>query len=168
MLGRVGLALLVLAIFSGCLECPSCEQGIKTFFCPEDNCSEVIVSEFDLAQESIDVAVYSFTSDKLANALARASARGVRVRLVCDYSQSRSQYSLFSAVQEIGISACAKKSSGLMHNKFAVIDGKKVIAGSFNYTSAADTKNDEFFLVIESKKTAKEFTLEFQELLNQC
>ena len=51
-----------------------------------------------------------------------------------------------------------------LHHKFAVIDNKTVITGSFNWSPAAAHTNDETLLVIESAKLAAHFTREMDRL----
>jgi len=56
--------------------------------------------------------------------------------------------------------------SGLMHNKFCVLDGERVITGSFNpHNRAAKDRNN--VVVIDSRKVAEAFQREFQELQRQ-
>ena len=51
-----------------------------------------------------------------------------------------------------------------LHHKFAVIDGKTVITGSFNWSPAAAHTNDETLLVIDSPTLAAHFTREMDRL----
>ena len=51
-----------------------------------------------------------------------------------------------------------------LHHKFAVIDNKKVITGSFNWSPSAAHTNDETLLVIHSPQLAKHFTREMDRL----
>ena len=51
-----------------------------------------------------------------------------------------------------------------LHHKFAVIDNKTVITGSFNWSPAAAHTNDETLLVIHSTKLAAHFTREMDRL----
>ena len=51
-----------------------------------------------------------------------------------------------------------------MHHKFAVIDRKTVITGSFNWSPSAAHQNDEVLLVIESPLLAAHFTREMDRL----
>jgi Phosphatidylserine/phosphatidylglycerophosphate/cardiolipin synthases and related enzymes len=52
------------------------------------NCASIIVSLIDSARRSVLVAVYSFTSDQIADALIRAHRRGVEVRVVIEAGQA--------------------------------------------------------------------------------
>ena len=51
-----------------------------------------------------------------------------------------------------------------LHNKFAVIDNKTVITGSFNWSPSAAHTNDETLLVIHSPQLAQHFTREMDRL----
>ena len=51
-----------------------------------------------------------------------------------------------------------------LHHKFAVIDNKKVITGSFNWSPSAAHTNDETLLVIHSPQLAKHFIREMDRM----
>ena len=51
-----------------------------------------------------------------------------------------------------------------LHHKFAVIDNKTVITGSFNWSPSAAHTNDETLLVIYSPKLAAHFTREMNRM----
>ena len=51
-----------------------------------------------------------------------------------------------------------------LHHKFAVIDHKTLITGSFNWSPSAAHTNDETLLVIHSPQLAKHFTREMDRL----
>ena len=51
-----------------------------------------------------------------------------------------------------------------MPHKFAVIDNRKVITGSFNWSPSAAQTNDETLLVIHSPQLVKPFTREMDRL----
>jgi phosphatidylserine/phosphatidylglycerophosphate/cardiolipin synthase-like enzyme len=54
--------------------------------------------------------------------------------------------------------------SDKLHHKFAVVDNKTVITGSFNWSPSAAHTNDETLLVIHSPQLAKHFTREMDHL----
>ena len=54
-----------------------------------------------------------------------------------------------------------------MHNKFAVIDNKVLITGSFNWTSQAVNANQENIAVIENSHLVKLYNQEFEKLWSE-
>lgn len=52
----------------------------------------------------------------------------------------------------------------LLHHKFAVLDSKKVITGSHNWSANANKNNDEAILVVESPEVATAYQEEFKRL----
>ena len=55
---------------------------------------------------------------------------------------------------------------GLMHNKFAIIDGKSLITGSFNWTLTAEERNEENLLIITDEGTIEKYKERFEYLWN--
>ncbi len=51
-----------------------------------------------------------------------------------------------------------------MHHKFAVVDGRSVATGSFNYTLSADGKNYENLLIVTDPALAGQYTSAFDEI----
>jgi len=56
------------------------------------------------------------------------------------------------------------KGRGIMHNKFAVIDEKEVITGSYNWTNNAEENNYENAVFITDPEIVKQFSSEFDRL----
>src|SRR5436309_13736824 len=86
--------------------------------------------------ETIEMAAYAFTNENIAKALLDAVKRGVKVALVMDKSQTKgSQASLHDELEKAGTaSRLISPPGGIMHDKFIIVDGKKVEWGSYNYT----------------------------------
>ena len=55
-------------------------------------------------------------------------------------------------------------STYLMHHKFAIVDGKVLINGSFNWTRQAITGNQENLIITDDKAITPLFVTEFQKL----
>jgi phosphatidylserine/phosphatidylglycerophosphate/cardiolipin synthase-like enzyme len=53
-----------------------------------------------------------------------------------------------------------------MHHKFMIVDGELVVTGSYNWSTAAEDRNDENFVVIRDKAVVDRFTQEFNRLLS--
>jgi phosphatidylserine/phosphatidylglycerophosphate/cardiolipin synthase-like enzyme len=47
-----------------------------------------------------------------------------------------------------------------------IVDGELVVTGSYNWSTAAEDRNDENFVVIRGKEVVDRFTQEFNRLLS--
>lgn len=150
-------------------------MAVQACFSPLGKCSNHIVRELGQAQREILVAVYAFTSDELAWALAKARQRGVTVQVVLDQefdAGTESSKRAFLEQQRIAVrrasglsSANRERGAGIMHQKFAVIDRRVVLTGSYNWTASADNVNDENLLIFrDAGALAEEYRKEFLRL----
>jgi phosphatidylserine/phosphatidylglycerophosphate/cardiolipin synthase-like enzyme len=108
--------------------------------------------------------MYSFTNDQLGDALVRAQARGVDVRVILETQEDSSKYSEHSKLTAAGIPVRLDSNPQLLHDKFAVIDDAFVITGSMNWTQNGVKENNENELVIHSPQLNVQFANEFQKL----
>lgn len=120
------------------------------------------------AEQSIDVAAYSFTSYKIADALIEAHQRGVDVHVLLDKGQGKRHYRAIEEMQDAGIPIRINSHYAIMHDKYIIIDGKTVETGSFNYTASAERRNAENVIVIKNnKKLAHEYMENWQKLWDE-
>lgn len=140
-------------------------QNVSTsaFFCPEDGCDNIIISNIRSAQRTIHIAIYSFTLDAISDELIKAAQRGVEIKVVLERSQL-SNYSEYEKLKAAGIDVRLDTNPAAMHNKFAIIDGVRVITGSYNWSRQATTQNDENIVIIDSPTIAKAYENEFYEI----
>jgi len=117
-----------------------------------------VVKEIAAARSTILVQAYSFTSTPIAKALLAAHKRGVTVQVILDKSRKTEKYSEADFLVNVGIPVQIDAKHAIAHNKIMVIDGATVIAGSFNFTKAAETSNAENLLVIRSPELAAKYT----------
>ncbi len=141
-------------------------NSIEAYFCPADNCSQKLISQFDSAKSSIDGAIYSFTLDSIGDSLVSAKKRGVNVRIVME-RQQLSEYSELEKLQNAGINVRIDSNPAYMHDKFAVIDKNVVATGSFNWSQNADEKNNENLVIINSQELAQKFETEFDVIFTK-
>lgn len=116
----------------------------------------------DTAQSSIDIAAFEIDSERIADAILRAKSRNIPIRIVTD-SDYKDEAQLQRLIQA-GIPVVEDQRSGLMHNKFVVVDQKTVWTGSFNLTENCSWKNNNNAIKIQSKDLAANFTREFEEM----
>jgi len=150
-------------LLSGCIE-ETQENSVDAFFCPQDHCEERALSAIDSAKSTVDVGIYSFTSKELFGALMDAQRRGVRVRVVADYTQSKGNSSVVPFLDGNGIDSRIYPKGTTLHDKFAIIDDELVLTGSYNWTTNADERNRENLVFIQNKEIAREYEDEFFRL----
>lgn len=139
-------------------------QPIKVYFSPNGGCQQAVVAEIRKAQETIDIAMYYLSSREIAQALVKASDRNVAIRIVLDQGQEIEAASKSTYLIKHGFQVRYHLGFGLMHNKFAIIDGKSLITGSFNWTKTAEEKNEENLLIITDQDTIAKYEGRFNYL----
>lgn len=147
--------LIVLILLTGCTQ-------VDAYFCPGDNCHEVIIAEIEKAEHEILFATYSFTHPAIATAITIKAHENVSVRGIID----QSYYSQFDRLAYQGIDVTKDSKPGLMHNKFWVIDSKVVITGSMNPTKNGAERNRDNIIVVRNGDVARRYRNEFDTLVN--
>ena len=169
---RVGLLFVLIALLPHYVQA---EMVVQACFSPQGKCSAHILREIDQAKKELLVAVYAFTSDDLATALVQARKRGVSVQVVIDRefdAGNEKSKGKFFDTQKIPLRRLSgekpkaqEKETGLMHQKFAVVDRKTVLTGSYNWTHSAERLNDENLLLFrDAGPLAEEYRKAFLRL----
>ena len=138
---------------------------IKVIFTSEDAALEdAIIPIVNSATRTIRFLAFSYTDFPLADAMIKRSQNGVDVAGVFDKTQSGGQGA------EIGTLLCAQvpvRQDGnpqFMHNKTIVVDERYVITGSLNYSTSAETSNDENVIIIDNPDIAKLYMQDFERV----
>jgi len=139
------------------------DLGDKVTLSLQENPVQVARAEIDAAAESIDVVVYKFDERVLRKALERAIERGVRVRILADLDEARSKGSEVQRVQRAGARVALWR-RGKLHAKFTIIDGKRVLTGSYNWTASASESNVELLVDLGNPDDVKQFEQAFETL----
>lgn len=138
------------------------------YFSPRGGAQAALVHRIDQAQQSIFVLAYSFTSAPVAGALIRAQQRGVQVQAILDRSQRTARNSKGQALAAAGAGVYIDARHAIAHNKVLVIDSRTVVTGSFNFTAAAETKNAENLLFLDSPDLARLYRDEWEKHWWHC
>lgn len=140
------------------------DTEIEVYFAPEDDVKEKIVKEIRKAQKSIHFAYYSFSDEDYSDEIIERFKNGVIVEGVVDDTASAGEEAV-SEMYDAGIGVIRSHPlAPSMHHKFMIIDMKKVIAGSFNLSEAANEENDENILIIHGDEVAQTYYAEFKRL----
>ena len=141
-------------------------QSIRVYFSPNGGCEEAVISEITKATHTIDIAMYYLSSRQIAQALVKAKEKNVLVRIVLDQGQEIEASSKSGYLVRHGFEIRYHLGFGLMHNKFAIIDGQTLITGSFNWTLTAQERNEENLLIITDQGTIEKYKDRFNYLWN--
>jgi phosphatidylserine/phosphatidylglycerophosphate/cardiolipin synthase-like enzyme len=121
-----------------------------------------LVDSIASADQSIDLALYSFSLPTIADALIGADTRGVEVRLVME-ADNMDSYQV-NRLQAAGIPIQGDSSEGLMHNKFVIIDDREVWTGSLNLTITGAQEDANNLIRLTSPELALDYSVEFEAM----
>jgi competence ComEA-like helix-hairpin-helix protein len=144
----------------------------------------LIAQTLSQAAQSVDLALFVFSEQQLANVLESRHLGGVKVRALIDPGFAYRNYS--EALDMMGVAlgeGCKFEANNrpwqqplervgvpqlpagdVLHHKYGVIDSRVVITGSHNWSDAANKSNDETVLIIDSPVVAAHYVREFQRL----
>jgi len=137
------------------------------------------------AQRRLNLALFVFSAQNLADALVALQQRGVAIRVLADPGFASRP---FSEVLDLlgtsrpdrqcrleannrpwqqpleGVGTPRLAGGDKLHHKYAVIDGRTVLTGSFNWSPSAAFQNDETLIRIDSPLLAAHFEAESDRL----
>jgi len=128
---------------------PASGVTAQVFFSPKGGAQQAVIAAIDGATKEVLVQAYGFTSGPIALALINAHKRGVRVELLMDKGEASDRGSVVPALLKAGIRVWIDGGGGLQHSKIMLIDGHKIITGSYNWTLNAEQSNEENLLIID-------------------
>lgn len=138
---------------------------LTTWFSPQDQSLRYGVRALIAKAEShINVAVFFFTAKNLTADLIAAHKRGVDVRVIIDATSAKNEYTKHEILRKAGIPVKVENWGGKMHMKAASIDGRNLILGSMNWTSAGEWSNDENTLLLNSPRLTQQFDTYFEKI----
>jgi phosphatidylserine/phosphatidylglycerophosphate/cardiolipin synthase-like enzyme len=140
------------------------EVKSSAYFSPGDDCLHRIQQFIREAQHSLDICVFTITDNRIVEKILDAHNRGVLVRVISDNDKSEDLGSDFDYLLEKGVACRADKTDAHMHHKFAIADGNKLLNGSYNWTRAASSENNENVTVTNHKALVNQFSNEFLRL----
>jgi len=136
----------------------------EVYFSLSDNPQKEIIENINQAEAFINIAMYIFTDREIAIPLVKARERGVKVRLYLDQDQVDYKYSQSRFLVQKGVKTRISSNKYIMHNKFAIIDNRILLTGSYNWTFSANNRNDENLMVIDDPEIIEIFQNQFVNL----
>ena len=129
-------------------------KPIEIYFCPTDDCNKILTDFIGSAESSVHCALFDINLKDVISILATKSS-SIDVKIVVDNNN-------YGEITGPGVKQ--DDNSQLSHNKFCVIDNKKIFTGSFNPTERDAYKNNNNLLIVYSELLAKNYEDEFSEL----
>jgi phosphatidylserine/phosphatidylglycerophosphate/cardiolipin synthase-like enzyme len=145
------------------------ERRVDTFFSPDDRVLRALMPLLSAAEESIYFLAFSFTSNELGEIVRAQAEAGLTIQGVMDDEQIRSnQGTEFDPFRQAGLEVLIDGIDGQMHHKVFIIDEEIVVLGSYNFSRAAEERNDENLLIVYDEAIAEQFIMEFQRVSAQA
>jgi phosphatidylserine/phosphatidylglycerophosphate/cardiolipin synthase-like enzyme len=131
---------------------------------------DLLKNTISQANETIDIAIYSFEHHELLALLDQKKQEGVKIRIVIPYSK-KNQHDNFFRDHKFDIKTIGKNDEHFMHHKFIVVDGytenPKVVFGSSNFTDIQMKYDPGFMMYSENLEFASFFLMEFERVYDQ-
>ncbi|MEM9538250.1 MAG: phospholipase D-like domain-containing protein [Cyanobacteria bacterium P01_E01_bin.42] len=152
----------------------------------QESSNGLISRTLNRAETDINLALFVFSEQRLADTIASRHQRGIEVKALIDSSFAFREYS--EALDMLGVVLrrdCQEEANNrpwqnpistvgishlplgdVLHHKVGIIDRKIVITGSHNWSAAANNNNDETLLIVENPVVAAHYQREFTRLYN--
>ncbi|MFK7771053.1 MAG: phospholipase D-like domain-containing protein [Saprospiraceae bacterium] len=129
------------------------------------NIVDTIISYIDAAQQTLDITMYEAENQPIVDAINAADDRGVTVRVISDDMGTNEFFDGLNST----ISYLEGNATGIMHDKFFIIDRENVdnawvLTGSMNHTVNNLGWDYNNIITIQDQSLARAYTLEFQEM----
>ncbi len=129
-------------------------------FSPDQNCDEKLKKFILSAKETLDVAIFDLNDQKIIDAIIEQSFK-VKLRIVINRKlrhnpEAMEQFKKNKLFVRIG------KQKGIMHNKFVIVDGKRLETGSFNFTNGAANSNQENQIYLSTPSIVEQYKERFE------
>lgn len=142
---------------------PFLDDSISTtpevFFCPEDNCKEILLALINNSKQKIDCAIYDISSKDIADAFISKHQEGINIRIVTDNERSTTKTSQIGNLKFFNLDILVSPfKNSYMHNKFCIFDENTVLLGSSNFTENSFFESYNNILIFNDHKLANILT----------
>lgn len=154
----------------------------------EKSSNGLISRTLTTATQSIAMALFVLSDQRLVNALEPIHNKGVEIKTLIDPGFAYRSYSEALDMMGIVLAEDCKLEAGnrvwqppiatvgvpkllpgdLLHHKFGIVDQQIVITGSHNWTDAANLGNDETVLIVHNSTVAAHYQREFDRLYSKA
>jgi phosphatidylserine/phosphatidylglycerophosphate/cardiolipin synthase-like enzyme len=140
-------------------------RRVECYFSPSDRATSKIIAAIDAAQHSVGFALLTLTRADIANSVLARKTAGLKVRGVVD--NNTDQGTQYNFLLSSGVDMHLKTGPGLLHHKYGIIDAENphwnsvTMTGSHNWTTSAESANNENMLIIYDGNVTNQYLQEF-------
>jgi phosphatidylserine/phosphatidylglycerophosphate/cardiolipin synthase-like enzyme len=158
-------ALLLSLLIAASAHADAVDCRVSSQFSSQGSVGKVVTEAIRGAKERLTIALYGFDNTDLADELIDLVKKKVAVRVKVDSARSASKkiIAIIDKLKAGGVEVQTVAPTGRNHNKFAIIDGTKVLTGSYNWTLKSEN-NWENLLVLDCADLAKAYEAEWQRI----
>lgn len=139
----------------------------QAWFSPGDDCLKAITGQLRACRQRADLCVFTLSDNRISDEVLAAHRRGVAVRLITDNDKAFDRGSDVIGLRDAGVPVRVDQSAAHMHHKYALFDGRWLLNGSYNWTRAAATENEENLVLCNDPSLLRQFGQAFETLWNQ-
>ncbi len=134
----------------------------------QNGVDEQLAAEIGRVERTLDIAAFELNNEIITQAILDAHNRGVAVRMVVDDEHTlEDDDSTIVEIELAGIEIVDDDRSGLMHNKFMIMDRNRVWMGSMNFTQNGVYRNNNNALLLRSPQVVSTYQAEFNEMFER-
>jgi phosphatidylserine/phosphatidylglycerophosphate/cardiolipin synthase-like enzyme len=143
---------------------------ISMFFSPVDPTQQIVLDHLAGATASVHLVFFNIRLQAVADELVAQHQAGRDVKILMDQKQMDKSYNTLDdwmAQQGLDLTGILNDSAtdSTMHNKFSIVDGRRVLTGSMNYSTTAFNRSEEDLVLIDDADIAALYEEELLELL---
>lgn len=143
------------------------KQQMEALFFPSEDSYQRVIQVLKGAKQSLDICVFTITDDRITDVLFRHQEAGLPIRVITDDDKAADLGSDVIDLARQGMSVRFDNSPDHMHHKFAIIDRRLLLTGSFNWTRSASLRNQENLIITDQPALVASFQQEFDKLWHQ-
>jgi phosphatidylserine/phosphatidylglycerophosphate/cardiolipin synthase-like enzyme len=154
-----------LALFAVAGRAAAVQCQVEAKFSSETSLERAVIEAIRQSKNVLTLAIYGFDNGALAEELIKLAKKKIAVRVKMDTERSSGKKisALIGRLRAGGVQVQTVASGGRNHNKFAVIDGAKVITGSYNWTVKSEN-NWENILILDCPELAQKYEHEWETI----
>ncbi|XP_011494433.1 PREDICTED: mitochondrial cardiolipin hydrolase [Ceratosolen solmsi marchali] len=159
----------IIEVFFFSENCAHCRTHLDSNFpCSNRNCSILSLRRFVTyllsSRRTLDICVYFLTCSLIVKQILKLKRRNIYIRVITNKEAQDVEPMQILILRRAGIQIRSRKSTYLMHHKFAVIDNEILITGSANWTLQAFFGNCENLIITNQCELVQAYSLEFEKL----